>query len=338
MRNALPLLILASTTLAPRADAATAYCVDSVSELRAALATAQANADDDYIYVEDAFYQLNETLSFFSNEPFNLILVGGYADGCAGQIGRSTLDGGQTVRPLTITTGVGRVLIQGFNIQNGNTTEPGGGLYFNTVEGNLSLQLNRFFNNRTTSSGGAVWANSDNGRLFVFNNSFYANRANQVGGMVLDQGTGGLVTNNTVYANPTEVTSVPAGILLKGQGLWDVSNNLVWNNSSPGGADFRADAPHRRRHNDIEFIANSVPPFSVEGDLSVEPRLLPCDGACILFDLSPDSPLIDAGSDAALENFAPGLVDLRGKPRTLGAHVDVGAYEFDGRLFKDGFE
>ena len=119
-------LAIASLALASRANAAVRYCVGSITELRAALVTAQANADDDYIYVQDGFYALTETLDFFSNEPFNLLLAGGYDESCNVQISRTTLDGNQTVRPLTISTGVGRVLIQGFNIQNGNTTGPGG--------------------------------------------------------------------------------------------------------------------------------------------------------------------------------------------------------------------
>jgi hypothetical protein len=337
MRTLLLLLTLLPF-FCPRANAATVHCVNSAAALQGALTTAQSNGDDDYIYVLAAVFPLNAGLTYFSTEDRNLILVGGYDTGCNGRVGRTTLNGQNTVRPLYVSTDSGNLLVEGFDFLSGRAEGSGGALYFDSGTGNASIQLNRFIGNRSLASGGAIRAITVWGTLFVFNNLVYGNRADQVGGMLLDHDGDGLVTNNTVYGNITDTPTVPGGALLQGTGHFDVSNNIFWDNTGPGGADFRADTAHGRRHNNIAFVANSVAPDSVTGEQSVSPRFVTCGLLCITFDLRGDSPLIDAGSDAALQNFVPGLVDLRGKPRVMGLHVDIGAHELDPLLFKDGFD
>jgi hypothetical protein len=332
------LLALLTTIVCPRAIAFEVHCVGSEASLKAALDIAQTNGEDDYIYIQAGFYPLSAGLIFVSIEANNLILLGGYDPGCNAQTGFSTLHGGQMVRPLYVATDTGRLFVQGIHFQSGFTDGAGGGLYFNSTSGNATIRLNRFTSNRSLASAGALYARSGTGSVFVYSNVLHGNRANEVGGMILDQGADGRLVNNTILENVTDTSTVPGGVLLRGSGVFGVANNLIWNNTAPFGADFRADTSHSRHHNDIEFVANSVAPDSLSGELSVEPQLASCGLFCTGYDLAPNSPLIDAGSDAALDDLGPGLLDLRGNPRRLGPHVDIGAYEFDGRLFADGFE
>ena len=68
----------------------------------------------------------------------------------------------------------------------------------------------------------------------------------------------------------------------------------------------------------------------------VDPQFAPCPGfLCFNFELSPQSPLVDAGDDTTPGGLT--AIDLAGKPRVLGAHVDIGAYENE-VIFVDGFE
>ncbi len=75
--------------------------------------------------------------------------------------------------------------------------------------------------------------------------------------------------------------------------------------------------------------------LEIVGELSVDPQFADCGFLCIGFELERGSPLVDAGDDAPAGGMT--ATDLAGKPRTIGARVDIGAYEND-LLFADGFD
>lgn len=337
MRKPILLLALLPFALCLRANAATAFCVDSGASLQAALDTSQADGDDDYINVVAGTYTLTAGLTFISIEDHNLILAGGFDAGCNARIGETILDGQNAVRPLYIATSAGNVLLYRMTVRFGHAEDDGGGLYADSASGNLNILHSKFIGNRSVSGAGALRASSDGGNVLAYDNLIYANRAGQVGGMILDQGGDGLAINNTIIANITDTPTVPGGLLLLGTGHFDVSNNIVWNNTDPGGADFRADTSHFRRHNDIGFVANSVAPDFVSGEQSVDPQFVDCGLFCLDFELGRASPLVDAGSDAAVAELDPAMLDLGNRPRIIGPHVDIGANEND-VLFEDGFD
>jgi hypothetical protein len=65
----------------------------------------------------------------------------------------------------------------------------------------------------------------------------------------------------------------------------------------------------------------------------LDPRLGPLTnngGSTVTFNLLPDSPAIDAGDDAILYPPYNLAIDQRGERRTSGAHVDIGAIEYNG--------
>ena len=322
------------------AHAATSFCVDSAASLQAALTQSQADGDDDYIYLVAGTYAIGSGLAFASSEPYNLILAGGWDAGCNGPGGETLLDGQHAVRPLQVAIDAGNLLVQRITFIAGRADAAGAGLAATSESGNLNILMSQFVGNRSSSSGGALHARSGTGNLVVFGNLAYGNRAAQVGGMLLELEGGGeaRVVNNTIVANIADLPSVPGGLVVAGGAHFAISNNILWNNAANGGSDFGALAPHSRHSNDIGVVASGTEPDAVSGELSVNPRFEECGGfLCIGFEPARDSPLVDAGDDLALADFGPGLVDLAFLPRTIGPHVDIGAYENEA-LFADGFE
>ena len=113
-----------------------------------------------------------------------------------------------------------------------------------------------------------------------------------------------------------------------------MANNIVWNNALAGGSDFASLVAHTRKTNDIGIVNSSSTAGTVSGEVSVDPQFASCGFLCFE-ELADSSPLLDAGTDSP--GGIPMSVDLAGKPRYMGAHIDIGAFESEG-IFADGFE
>ena len=192
----------------------------------------------------------------------------------------------KTVIGLTRVTG-GSVSIRRMYFADGFANGAGGGLQLVATSANIILDKNRFSGNRSTSSGGAAQVSTGTGRLFAVGNLVVQNRGGAVGGLNLGAGGDSLVLNNTIFSNISDSPTSPAGLLVQGSGSFDVANNIIWGNASAGGADFRGDAAHGRRSNDIGFVANSTPPDYVLDELSVDPEFAECPFFCTDWDLDP---------------------------------------------------
>ncbi|TXG79446.1 MAG: hypothetical protein E6R11_02815 [Rhodocyclaceae bacterium] len=338
MRTLKLIVLLLLLGVGPHAIAATVYCVNTVETLQAALTTAESNGDDDYINVHWGVYSLSSELLHSSSENRNLSIQGGWDDGCNSIIGESLLHGNDTVRPLSIFVTGGSVAIRRMYFAHGFTNGAGGGLQVVGTSALIILDKNRFTDNRSLGPAGAAQVSTGTGRLFAVGNLVWQNRGGSIGGLNLGAGGESVVLNNTIFSNITDSASAPGGVLVQGSGSFDVANNIIWNNAPPGGADFRGNAPHGRRNNDIGFIASATPPDYVTDELSVDPMFASCTLFCVDLDLDPASPLVDAGNDEAWADFNPGELDLLYRPRFAGAHVDIGAYENNDLLFADGFD
>lgn len=118
------------------------------------------------------------------------------------------------------------------------------------------------------------------------------------GGAVAGEGTSAPTLVNNVIAFNVGGVSLSAGVLLK---------NDVYSNATAWQANY-----------------SGIPDATgTEGNLSVDPLF--ANKAAGDYRLLPGSPCIDAGDDSIL---TLGQTDLDGNPRKLGAHVDMGAYEF----------
>ena len=126
------------------------------------------------------------------------------------------------------------------------------------------------------------------------------------------------------------------GLFVGGNGHFVLSDNIIWNNAGSGGSDFVAASANSRTADDIGIVGAGSVAGDVAGELSVDPQFAACEGfVCFDFELARSSPLVDAGDDDPPGGLSD--ADLAGKPRVIGSHVDIGAYEND-RLLADGFE
>lgn len=332
------------------AGATTYHCVHDVAGFQPALTAAQNDAADNtqIVLIAAGHYALTQTLTYVVSSSKSVLLEGGYAGTtCSGTPDHAwnttVLDGQNAVRPLYMadTGGNGSISIVGLTFVSGKaaTGDSGGGLLI-AASTQLRIEHSAFFGNAVSggfAAGGGVYAvNSFFVRLL--DNLFVANHGTQVGGALIDSsgGAGGAayIYNNTIVGNISDTLTVPAGLLLEGNVNYDVTNNILWNNNtSSGGSDFGVTAPNTRRTNDIGVIMSGGVAGTVNGELSVDPKFQSCGFLCFDFELTRSSPLVDVGTDAAVPSD---MEDLSGKPRKIGAHVDIGAFEND-LIFADGF-
>lgn len=337
MRTLKLIVLLLLLGVGPHAFAVTVHCVNSVATLQAALTTAENNGDDDYINLRWGIYTLTSELIHTSSENRILSIQGGWDDGCNFQAYYSVLDGDDLVRPMSIFVTGGNVSLRRMYFAHGFTNGAGGGLQVIATSANIILANNRFSGNHSLGAAGAAQVSTGSGRLIAYGNLVVQNRGGNIGGLNLGAGGESVVLNNTILSNITDSASAPGGLLVQGSGSFDVANNIIWDNAPAGGADFRGNAAHGRRNNDIGVVANGTVPDYVVDELSVDPEFVTCTLFCGEMELDPASPLIDAGSDEAWADFNPGELDQLYHPRFMGAHVDIGAYENE-VLFVDGFD
>ena len=205
------------------------HCVSDVAELQAALNDAEANGAHDIIQVVQGTYYGNFT--FDSTEALGITLLGGYTAECTTRVvdpTNTTLDAedSDTVLDLNNSAG-GDIFVEGFTIQNGGSTEHGGGVYASTYSdsgtaGDITLTNNTITGNSTSSGyeGGGVYATSSSdsgiaGNITLTNNTIQGNTASNWGG--------GVAIN----------TSVPTGTV--GGGTVTITNNIISGNTADGG-------------------------------------------------------------------------------------------------------
>lgn len=153
----------------------------------------------------------------------------------------------------------------------------------------------RITNNVIAGNSGAIsYGTSSSSSLVIANNTIVGNGASS-GGAINCSGAA-TISNNVVAFNT-------AGFYKSYGSAPTLRNNCVYN---PSGADYNG-------------VSAGV------GDLNVDPEL--ASAAFGAFHLSAGSPCIDAGLDTAVN---PDWLDIDGEVRGQGAHVDIGADEFNG--------
>jgi hypothetical protein len=369
LRAWLDISTIVATALASCQALATTRCVASADELTAALLAAQQNtSDSDEIRLRSGRYDAPDGGWRVDVQLRGITIEGGYTDAaCATpslDASLTVLDGGGTVRPLTIDTSFAPqqtatgIIVRGLTIQNGSG-DRAGGLKISDAgpiyDGNILVERNIFRNNvaslyQQDNSGGALLAATDGPNfdgtvdLIVRDNLFLGNRAPDGAAAQLFSNNGIDVTNNTVTGNQStdEMLEARTAFAVFTFSQITYSNNLFWANNRDGLSatyDVRGDNPFRQDlaadlfNNDLEAVLGT--PGTDSDNLSVDPRfVVPVSGN---FRLDAASPLIDAGTVTPIGDLGP--ADLDGSARVQGASVDIGAYELTlDRIFVDGFE
>jgi hypothetical protein len=338
------LALLAPLALAAVAPArAEIFCVDTAIALHAAINQADDNGEDDEIRLVAATYAAGTPFHFQSEEAHAIAFRGGYSANCAEVDGAvATIDGEQQRRGLFVLNPDGDVVVEGLTFVRGlSTNNRGGALRIITDTGDVRVDSNVFLANRADDFGGALTVTATSGNMRIRNNLAFANSAANVGAFELVQNAGEAhVVGNTIVANSSEGDFSPGGLYVGGVAHFVLSNNIIWNNlpedPGPFDVDFVSTAgSHSRYANDIGVVSNGSVADEVVGEMSVDPQFAACGFLCIGFELERDSPLVDAGIDDPVGGMT--ATDLARKPRTIGPHVDIGAYEND-VLFADGFD
>lgn len=322
---------------------AAVHCVDTANELRAAIDAAEANGEDDEIRLVGGAYTSSTPFHYQSTEAHAIAFVGGYSANCTDAGGEvSTIDGEQQRRGLFVLNPDGDIVVEALTFSRGlSTNNRGGGLFASSESGDIRIDRNAFLANRADDFGGATRVSTETGTLRVRGNLAFANSAANIGAFELLQIEGEAhVTGNTIVYNSSEGDFMPGGLWIGGGAHFVVSNNIVWDNlpENPGpfANDFTSAAgSHSRYANDIGVVSDSSVADEVVGELDVDPQFADCGFLCIGFELERGSPLVDAGVDDPAGGMT--ATDLARKPRTIGPHVDIGAYEND-LLFADGFD
>jgi hypothetical protein len=322
------------------AGRAATFCVSHTGQFAAALSAAQADGADDIIYVVAGTYTLSAALEFNSTEAHALTVLGGLDATCSTiTTSFSTLNGQNLYRALYISNSNGPVAISRMGFQSGTAgdLDGGAGLYVYSGSGNVFVGSSRFLGNNG-SLGGGVNAGSQNGQIAFVGNLVASNHAIDFGAGSLYQGSGeAYVIGNTIVNNGNDPGQNTGGLALGGNAHFTLANNILWNNTTDGGYDLYAGATHSRLHNDLGVAGGPhASPDVAQGNLSVDPGFVDCPLICLIpYELGSKSALVNAGDDAP--GYGIGTLDITLEPRLVGAHVDIGAYENEDALFRDGF-
>ncbi len=172
---------------------------------------------------------------------------------------------------------------------NGNTATYGGGSYYGTLN-NCTLSGNT----AERTGGGSYYGTLNNCTLS-------GNTASYGGGSYY-----GTLNNCTLSGNAAKFGG--------GSDDGTLNNCIVWGNAATTS---NAVYGSTCRYTCLDEIVSG------EGNIFADPLFI--DAANGDFRLQAGSPCIDAGAD----EYATGDTDIEGNPRIMGAHVDMGAYEFD---------
>ena len=232
--------------LATNLQAATFNVTTSV-EFQTALMTAQANGQNDTINVAAGAYNVGATLTYSTEEDYDLAIVGAGAT-------TTILDGGGERQCLNLTNNSGGgISVSGLTCRNGRAVSLGGGLAINCVNGAATLSNCRLEDNVSDRSAGGAYIGGLNGAVTVDScvvdgNSLDPVTGDDGGGLDIYIDIGGTaditlenstITNNYIGECPSAVGSPDgAGVFmyhLGSGGTITVRNNTISDNTALGG-------------------------------------------------------------------------------------------------------
>jgi hypothetical protein len=360
--------LLALATFSSIETKAATFCVDSSDALAAALATAEANGEDNDIRLRAGVYDAPDAGFHIDllEGHHSLSVTGGFTDDACTErthaASATVLDGRGAVRPLTIETsrssGIADpahgITVGGLTFQHGSDAlvsalkiSDSGPIY----GGIIIVEGNAFLDNGAATGvlegGPALLAATDGPDfaggtgLFVRNNLFARNAGPNAPAVFVYSDNHIDVSNNTFVDNVSTDTTLDERVTFASFTFSGINfSNNVFSGNNPGGASATFDL-HATNVTDLvdnAIAATSGTPRSETGTIDTDPRFV--DAAHGDYRLAVDSPLIDAGTDTPAGGTAE--FDLDGVARIEDAHIDIGAYERTPvnaeQIFADGFD
>jgi hypothetical protein len=240
----------------------------------------------------------------------------------AGGAGIGIWETSPTLRNLIIignrSTYGGGILIFGYDASpilssvtiSGNQAVTGGGIGISN-SGALTMTNVVISANSAETEGGGIWGSSGT----MTNVTISGNQAGTSGGGIW--GSSGTMTNVTISGNQAGTSG---GGVSQINNL-TIANSIVWGNTAPDSPQFVSGTPS---------ITSSIVQggYAGAGNRDADPQFgtavpaAPSTGGDL--HLKPASPAINAGDNTGID---PASTDSDGRPRIIGATVDMGAYE-----------
>jgi hypothetical protein len=205
---------------------------------------------------------------------------------------------------------------------SGNSASNQGGGIFNDVT--LTVANSTLSANNTSDGGGGVY---NNGTATVTNSTLSANSAAIGGGGGVYNNGPLTVTNSTISGN----RAIFGGGIRTDGGTVTLTDTIVAGNTATDGGPDLGGYASTGGHNLFGTTADVSITLGPSDLVNPTPLLAPLGsngGPTRTIALLPGSPAIDAGSDAACAAAPVGGKDQRGIARPLGAHCDIGAFEY----------
>ena len=230
-------------------------------------------------------------------------------------------------------------VIDGFTIKNGKAASGGG---INCTSSSATITNNKIMLNTVTSYGAGVFCSSST--IDMRNNVIQSNTASNGGGIYLNYALG-TVANNVITKN-TATGAAGGGIVCGNSSAVIVNNTVAYNQSATRGGGINCVYYYGSLSNNIVAFnstgifnqsgtpalrnncvynpsgANYTGISAGTGDISVDPEFV--NASIMNYHILETSPCINAGYDNVV---LADWVDIDGRPRLSGEHVDIGADE-----------
>jgi hypothetical protein len=285
--SARPSLLTTTWYVAPTGNDSNSCTAPDVPCLTVNGAIGKATADD-VIKVAIGTYTGSGTEVVLIDK--NITLLGGWDKTFTTRSGRSTINGQDTRRGVTINAGP-VVVIDRFAIQNGLTRYDGGGIH---NEGALSLSNSLLSGNRSKENGGGIY---NLGALTVRRSTIRDNTAYS-GGAILNLGTATL-DNSTLNRN--RLTGFQPGSAINNSGTLILNNSTINGNT---GSEAIYNSYEGKLTLNNSTISGNKGPYSVGGGIVND------DGLAIL-NSSTVTGNTSAGGSAGIYARSDGTVILR---------------------------
>ncbi len=339
------------------------FCVQSSSDLTAALSAAGNNSETDFIRIEQGLYTVPAGGFLLDNlDEMDISISGDWVDFFGNPCGQqfngnafnTILDGGETEQILEARLyGEANVKIANLFFANAsnvtaNVGGRGGAVEFkstNGFQGEILIENNAFINN--TADFGAAISVLDGDLVTIKNNLFTINTSTYccVVEIYNANQTGVYIINNTIYQN-INIGNDPGfiggiGIFTVGTSQAFVANNIFWENDFDD-IIFFGDGFRYLKNNNIEDLGGTVDLSA--NNISADPNF-----EVGIFNYTPaaGSLMINAGLEPLPipvptfdQQWNVGTDDLVGDARVKMGAVDIGAVESAqvDVIFKNDFE